>query len=327
MNNFLRVFLFFIISSSIYGQALPLNRYYKGYILDEVNEQPSFAYSLRKLKKTYTGFSLKVRRSVDNAEANVNFDTNDVVSANSTVVITAAGSSSLTVGQILNFNAFQNTQTLLVTTWYDQSVNVYNATQLTATAQPILVLNSAGLGNNLPSILFEGITAKNFLAVGQPIQNLINLGVNGSFLLVVKPSRNVNQFSFGMVSATGNWRWSFHLNWSDGNSYFDAAEVCCGPGRAFNNAVNLNLYKQYSFVRGTNYKTSRINNAPTTVTNVTAGSVTQTGGDFYIGSTINSPAANNGFSGNLSEVIMFPTDLIISRLSPIESNQVNFWQL
>jgi hypothetical protein len=166
MNNFLRVFLFFIISSSIFGQALPLNRYYKGYILDEVNEQPSFAYSLRKLKKTYAGFSLKVRRSVDNAEANVNFDTNDVVSANSTVVITAAGSSSLTVGQILNFNAFQNTQTLFVTTWYDQSVNVYNATQLTATAQPILVLNSAGLGNNLPSILFQGITAKNFLAVG-----------------------------------------------------------------------------------------------------------------------------------------------------------------
>ena len=54
------------------------------------------AYSVRKLSSGYTGFVMEVRRASDNATANVNFDgsTIPVISAASTVKITAAGSGS-----------------------------------------------------------------------------------------------------------------------------------------------------------------------------------------------------------------------------------------
>src|SRR5438094_4369440 len=64
------------------------------------------AYSTRNLRSAYTGPSLRVRRVSDNAEADVAFDGSGAVSASSTVTITAAGSSGLSIGATLAFNTF-----------------------------------------------------------------------------------------------------------------------------------------------------------------------------------------------------------------------------
>ena len=325
MNKIIFFISIFLLSLTSNGQALPANRYYNlSYLLDETTQSPSFAYSLRKLKSTYTGFAVRVRRSSDNAEANVDFDANDVVSATSNVTVTAVGTSGLTIGQVLNYNTFRGVATLFVTTWYDQGLNAYHATQTNNLLQPTLVLNSASPSNSLPSILYDGTVPPDYLSVGQPIQNIIANGINGSFLLVMKPTTNAISSAFGMVNGSTNWRWSFHVNWSDGNLYFDAAEVCCGAGRAFNNNANLNFYKQYSFIRGTTTKVSRVNNAfRVNVTGVP--STTQTGGGFYLGASLAS--GNRGFYGNTSEIIMFPTDLSTAVVSPIELNQMMYWGL
>lgn len=326
MRNILLLLLILLNVPSSNAQALPVNRYeVRKLVLDLYEGNPSFAYSLRKLKRDYNGFAVKIRRSSDNAEVNVYFDTNDIVSNSSNVTVTAIGTSSLIIGQVLNYATFIGANTAFVTTWYDQGTNAYHATQTTVAVQPRLVLNSAGPLNTLPSILYDGTAPPDYLNVSQPIQNLTNSGINGSFLLVCKPTQNTGQLSFGTRFAS-EWRWAFHINWSDGNCYFDASEICCAGNRAFANGGNINLYKQYSFVRGTTFKTLRINGIATTLNNAAAASTANTGGSFFIGAWSGLPGST-GFFGNTSEIIMFPTDLTNIQLAPVESNQVSFWGL
>ncbi|XZF15445.1 hypothetical protein ACTHGU_04865 [Chitinophagaceae bacterium MMS25-I14] len=303
--------------------VLPVHRYIVAKTLDKITTASSFGYSLRRVKNSYAGYAVRIRRGTDNAEADVDFDATGIVSTASNVKVTAKGSSSLTVGQTLTYSSFKGSQTIYVKTWYDQGATAYHATQTTTASQPMLVLGSAGGSNTKPSVVFSG---SQYLDVGQPIQNLTNNGINGSFLLWMKPTANTNQESFGHWQTTWtatNWRWSFHVNWSDGYLYFDAAENCCAANRSVNNATNINLYKQYSFVRGTAYKTVRINSAATSLNNTTAPSVSASGGSFYIGWATNGSDA--AYSGSVCELFMFPTDLAVNNLQALETDQIAFW--
>jgi hypothetical protein len=85
------------------------------------------AYSVRKLKKTYSGAAIRVRRSSDNTESDIGFVGNDLDTA---TLLTFCG-----VG-----NGF-------VTKWYDQSGNAFDGTQTTAANQPRIV-NSGNLELN-----------------------------------------------------------------------------------------------------------------------------------------------------------------------------------
>lgn len=122
------------------------------------------AYSLRKLRNAYSGSAIRVRRSSDNAEQDIGF----VGSNLDTTALTAfcgAGT-----------NGF-------VTTWYDQSGNLRNATQTSATFQPQIV--SSGnviLKNGTPSIQFDGtndcfnriitvVNLRSFYFVGEVVAN------------------------------------------------------------------------------------------------------------------------------------------------------------
>ena len=80
----------------------------------------SVAYSLRKLRTSYTGNSIRVRRSNDNAEQDIGFTTAGEL--NTTALTTFVGSNS----------AF-------IVRWYDQSGNANNATQSTPANQPRIV--------------------------------------------------------------------------------------------------------------------------------------------------------------------------------------------
>jgi hypothetical protein len=194
-----------------------------------------------------------------------------------------------------------------------------------------LVLNSAGSSNDKPSILFDGAGAPtsggggDFLIINQQIQNIVDQGIRGTFLFSMKPTANSNHFAFGYRNASTDWRWSFHVNWSDQNLYFDSAESCCATNRSIPNGANINLWKQYTIVRGTTYKTVRISGGTTGLNNAAASSSTQTGGQFHIGSAWNNP--DNTFTGNISELLMFPTDLSISDIISLENNQISYWNL
>lgn len=92
--------------------------YVKPLLLD-LYPNATVAYSLRKLRATYTGSAIRVRRSSDNAEQNIGF-VNNVLDTTSLLTFCGVG------------NGF-------VTIWYDQSEVGNNATQVTTTAQPTIV--------------------------------------------------------------------------------------------------------------------------------------------------------------------------------------------
>ena len=73
------------------------------------------AYSLRQLRTAYTGAAIRVRRSSDNAEQDINFVGGD-----------------LDTSSLLSFCGAGNG---FVTTWYDQSTNANNSIQATAANQ------------------------------------------------------------------------------------------------------------------------------------------------------------------------------------------------
>ena len=104
---------------------------------------PIAAYSLRKLSPTavYSGPAIRVRRSSDNAELDINFITSDANSG----IDTAALLSFVGAG-----NGF-------VSIWYNQDGSGNNATQITAVSQPIIVSSGTLLTiAGVPRIDFDG---------------------------------------------------------------------------------------------------------------------------------------------------------------------------
>jgi len=120
------------------------------------------AYSLRKLKSSYTGSAIRVRRSSDNTELNIGFDSDGNLD---TVAL------SVFVGSVNGF----------VTTWYDQSGSLRDITQSTAANQPKIV-NAGSIYrlNGLPSVYFYDNWLSSSLLT-MPINNVTNTTVSSSF--------------------------------------------------------------------------------------------------------------------------------------------------
>jgi hypothetical protein len=114
------------------------------YLLDTYSGAAA-AYSLRLLDSTYSGNAIKVRRASDNAEQDIAFVNNELDTA--------------------TLETFAGAGDAFVTTWYDQSGNGRNATQTSASSQPIIVLSgSTIMTNGKPAILMtDARNALNFV--------------------------------------------------------------------------------------------------------------------------------------------------------------------
>jgi hypothetical protein len=128
----------YLINSYKFGGGAPVISYFT-----DLYGVPIAAYSLRKLSPTavYSGPAIKVRRSSDNAELDINFITSDANAG----IDTAALLSFVGAG-----NGF-------ITTWYNQDGSGNNATQATAVSQPIIVSGGTLLTlSGVPRIDFDG---------------------------------------------------------------------------------------------------------------------------------------------------------------------------
>ena len=95
------------------------------------------AYSLRKLSSSYSGNAIRVRRSSDNAEQDINFNVFGELDTVSLLAFAGAG------------DAF-------VKTWYDQA-STNDATQTTTANQPKIVSSGAVIvENGKPAVQFDG---------------------------------------------------------------------------------------------------------------------------------------------------------------------------
>ncbi len=320
------VLFFLIVFKGLSQGVLPIQRYVHTEVTNSeiLHPEPStLGFSLRLMSKGYHGASVRVRRGNDNAEADVFFDTLGLVSVNSPIIITNVGSSGLTLNQELTYSTFASTNTIYITTWYHQGSDPsFNALQTNTSRQPLLQLNTAGSSNALPAIRFNGNECLN---VFKPVEDILGGSIRGSFLVVLKTVQNKAHFTFGVKTST-NWRWAFHINWSNGSVYFDSGEICCVNPRSFGN--NLNVWKQYTFIRGNFVKLARVNGASTVINSTNTPAIARTGTaspeSFQIGSA---SGDTRYFNGYMSEVIMYPNELPSSEYLAIEQNQITFWEL
>jgi hypothetical protein len=115
------------------------------YLLDIYNGAAVAYSAARRLSSTYSGPLIRVRRSSDNAEANIGFD----------------GSGNLDEAALTSFVGANNG---FVTTWYDQSGNGKNMENSTASNQPRIVTSGTVLkDNSKPALSFNGTSQ--YLAV------------------------------------------------------------------------------------------------------------------------------------------------------------------
>lgn len=303
-----------------------------GLLLDKVGVTPSFAFSTRKLRAAYTGPALRLRRSTDNSQVDVRFDTNGVVSGNSLVSVSVVGTSSLTVGQSLTLSDYIGTAQLYVTVWWDQGTNYYNGQQSNTARQPLFTLNSAGASNQYASLQFTG-TLKHNVTVNQTLNTLLTSGIRGSIFLNAKVQNGTStNNSFGHSdTADNNIRWSAHMNWPDGTNqtYTDFGSM--EGTRNFTNDANvgLNKYKQYTMIRLSSSKIVRVSGVDKNNTNLSLTSRTwKANSTFGVGLTTGSldvSFSQNGFTGNMSEFVLFNTDLTAAQFQLLEQNQLSFW--
>ncbi len=276
-------------------------------ILDRLSVSSSAAYSLRKLRNAYTGNAIRVRRSSDNAEADIGFTTSGDLDTVALLAHCGAG------------NGF-------VTTWYDQSGNGRNATQTTAGSQPHIV--NAGvinIANGKPAIRFDGVN--DYLAAASPL-----IGTTHSLFILFTPTI---ENEFGTVF--GQWK-----SGENGRFYVIANQESAGPisvGRL--NVANTTA----TGGNGTNGLAAdvAISNTPTLITSIsTTGSeqwklfkngtqwesatITSlyTGVNSAIGS-LNGTGSSLPFDGTFSELISFPSVLSTTDRQTLERNQGQYY--
>jgi hypothetical protein len=184
-------------------------------LLLDKNPDAAAAYSLRKLRRTYAGPAVKVRRASDNVEADVYFDRNNEVSLESRVANvseTTTGSSQgsatftlavPTLGEFLGDADYVSGGATdgFVVVWYDQAKS-NNAEQLAAANQPKIYDATTGVVtlNGKPSIstltgqglTFTAISLNDLstFIIGNTAANAVMLYGNANATRLFFPSTN-----------------------------------------------------------------------------------------------------------------------------------------
>jgi Secretion system C-terminal sorting domain len=194
----------------------------------------SVAFSLRKLSSSYAGYAIRVRRSSDNAEANVAFDGSGTVSASSLVSFTPG----VTIGA-----TFGTTQTGNITS------NVSKTGTIT-----VNVTKTAKISVSSTSLTVTGISGTSFsteLVAGDRLFNGANnifLGVvasitsNTSLLLSNYATITANAITYKTTTAnvTGTGT-NFTGELTTGDRLFNTTNTYLGTVASITNATTLSL--------------------------------------------------------------------------------------
>jgi hypothetical protein len=255
-------------------------RYGPGPILDSFPGAQA-AYSLRKLSSAYTGSCLTVRRSSDNATANIGFYRYTV-----------------DTDAILNF---VGNGSGFVTTWFDQSGNGVNLVQGTTSLQ----FNIATSG----SLHYEGTEV--VLSTTTDRYMNYNSGTATAFAnwTIYVKGKSTNQYA-RYVQGGGNLtgfiqHFSIGLSYHNGSAYYNIAG---GGGAGFSNsyrkvqASRSDTTNIRGFVNGVNLGNTNVPSSTLNLANA------QIFGNF----------AGQGWTGTARECIIYPvthTDLTIAQIN------------
>lgn len=289
------------------------------YLLDQVTTTaPSVAYSVRKLKRTYTGYAMRVRRSSGGSPSgDVAFDGTGVVSGNSIITITTVGTSGYTLGAKMTFSAFYSGASVYVSTWYDQSGNARDVSQSTTSQQPRIVnAGTLEVANSKASVKFINANST-VLTATIPSATMFGSGYKGTASLVLEASAGTTS-AFG-YSDGGTDRWQAHINES-GNLYYDVGSSY--SRLSYGNSANQSVLRTYALVAGTSLQQIWISGSM--VASSTPTSSASTTSTFYVGGIPPFPGAWY-HDDHESELIIFPTNLGSADLAKLNNNQKAFF--
>ena len=255
-------------------------------------------FSLRKLKSSYTGNAVQVRRSSDNTTQDIGFVNNQL--------------------DVTSLNTFCSGTNGFVSIWYNQSDASNNLVQATSTNQPKIYdsVNGVELQNGNPALSFNGSkhmtvnnnsfaslsTLKNIVVVNKPTSDAV-------MMLIGKGYFSASEWTFYTLNASAlGLKYRFGL---DGALYFNNSST---------NTI-LNVYSLYfaSFVSNTlngfnSYNNGQLylqddittNFSGSTTYNLTLGMSSRYPGQYY-------------FTGTMQEVLLFSSDQTSNRTT-IENN-------
>lgn len=291
------------------------------YLLDQVGSaDASVAYSVRKLRRSYTGFSMKVRQDrpgSNDAEGDLAFNSSGEVTASSLVTITKVGSSSYTLGSTVALSSFYASYAVYVVTWYDQSGNGYDVTQSTQSQQPRLATSGTlETANSKTAVRFIN-SSSTVLSASVPSATMFGSGYRGTAALVATATSGTTS-AFGYADG-GSDRWQAHINESN-NLYFDV-------GNSYNrltyaNSANAGSLRNYILLAGVGKMQIWVSGSM--VASSTPTMSASTTGTFYVGGIPTFPGTwyHNSYE---SELVIFPIDLPTSDLTIIQTNQKAFF--
>ena len=251
-------------------------------------------YSLRLMRTAYTGSDIRVRRSSDNTEQDINFNV---------------------FGELdtVSLLAFAGTGDAFVKTWYDQSGNSNDATQTTTANQPKIYDGTTGVetSNGKPAVRFINSSATYLDAPSLGADTTTTYfevhDRNGSNLNVWSPDRNVNA-----VCADG-------LTFISGTPYLGVTALIGGSLKQPTTAGDIQDYRLVYWLRnGTNSELGV--NASTVVTGTQSSSVLNR---LRLGTRA---GLQSPFDGYMSEFVMYRNDQSSNRTN-IETNIATFYDI
>ena len=269
------------------------NIYWDGSQTGLLDDYPnaSAAYSLRALNSAYTGPAIKVRRSSDNEEQDINLLYDGTLHTASLLSFVGAGDA-------------------YVSKWYDQSGNGNNdALQNSASKQPQIVSSGSVINENGNiSVKFNGTTdwVKNQLSVGPTVT---------SFAV----SKIVDEFDFNFIYDSFGAGGRIRLGLRNSKVYFaDNGEGTFAEATTPSNGLQ-NLF----FTKHTNSDVS------ISVNNDTLKTLAST--NFYANSQYwvigaRNDGADHFLEGTIQELILYPSDQTANRAG-IESNINNHYTI
>jgi hypothetical protein len=251
------------------------------------------AYSLRQLRTAYTGAAIRVRRSSDNAEQDINFIGGDLDTAS---LLTFCGAG----------NGF-------ITTWYDQSGNANNATQPTLLSSQAQIVSSSAIITD-PNTGKISVTWTND---NYPLTSTMLLTQNLLMTSVINRNTITNTLVNIGNSGSDNQRISVWLNNASSNvvvSQFNNTLVTHETGNTSTGAFIMSGLRDSSSV----VKAWRNTTALTTGT-ASGGVGTAIFNRFGTASTL-------GHTGRMVEMIYWNNDKESSR-ADIVTNQNDYWNV
>jgi hypothetical protein len=315
-------------STTIQSGYIGFNKFYDSYtsILD-LYPSAYHAYSLRKLRSTYTGFCLRIRRTtttptVTTTTVDIDFDVFNTISLNSAITYVSGTITLATnLGQFCAsvINGYSNpdlvntNQNIFVVTWFDQSGTNINPTNATAGQQPRLVnLGNLELSGGKVAVRFISTNA-NRLTVSSTNMFFNNL----SHYVVATPLTTATAAqTFTSLNSTNSPRWYLpRIPAADlSNIYISYSTDATHLSNANDGVTRL-----YSIVAGSSTYTAYRN----TTSIGTGASFTNATLSMTLGFSGNAsfPASANGY---IQESIIWKNQ---SNVTNIQTNIINYYGL